>query len=100
MDTPAQLGVICKLPEGALNPLIQIIDKDIKQDWPQNWTGCQLDLTPFTTTLYARPVLYPAKSTPIHTMGSQFLQENAAGNSTEGLTKVQVDDVHSLSFIH
>ena len=30
-------GVICRLPEGALNPLIQIIDKDIKQDWPQNW---------------------------------------------------------------
>ncbi|KAK4832661.1 hypothetical protein QYF61_024780 [Mycteria americana] len=36
IDTPAQLGVICKLTEGALNPLIQIIDKDIKQDWPQN----------------------------------------------------------------
>jgi len=35
-DTAAQLGVICKLIEGALNPLIQIIDKDTKQDWPQN----------------------------------------------------------------
>ncbi|KAK4822237.1 hypothetical protein QYF61_011878 [Mycteria americana] len=36
INTPAQLGVICKLTEGALDPLIQIIDKDIKQDWPQN----------------------------------------------------------------
>ncbi|KAK4811468.1 hypothetical protein QYF61_010347 [Mycteria americana] len=36
INTPAQLGVICKLTEGALNPLIQVIDKDIKQDWPQN----------------------------------------------------------------
>jgi len=27
IDTPTQLGVICKLTEGALNPLIQIIDK-------------------------------------------------------------------------
>ncbi|KAK4815370.1 hypothetical protein QYF61_001358 [Mycteria americana] len=36
IDTPAQLGVICKLTEGALNSLIQIIDKDTKQDWPQN----------------------------------------------------------------
>ncbi|KAK4824605.1 hypothetical protein QYF61_016874 [Mycteria americana] len=36
INTPAQLGVICKLTEGTLNPLIQIIDKDIKQDWPQN----------------------------------------------------------------
>ncbi|KAK4820222.1 hypothetical protein QYF61_021727 [Mycteria americana] len=36
INTPTQLGVICKLTEGTLNPLIQIIDKDIKQDWPQN----------------------------------------------------------------
>ncbi|KAK4824816.1 hypothetical protein QYF61_019666 [Mycteria americana] len=36
INTPAQLGVICKLTEGALDPLIQIIDIDIKQDWPQN----------------------------------------------------------------
>jgi len=32
IDTPTQRGVICKLTEGALNPLIQIIDKDVKQD--------------------------------------------------------------------
>ena len=32
IDTPTQLGVICKLSEGALNPLIQIVDKDVKQD--------------------------------------------------------------------
>ncbi|KAK4812179.1 hypothetical protein QYF61_009071 [Mycteria americana] len=36
INTLTQFGVICKLTEGALNPLIQIIDKDIKQDWPQN----------------------------------------------------------------
>ncbi|KAK4814519.1 hypothetical protein QYF61_021620 [Mycteria americana] len=35
INTPTQLGVICKLTEGTLNPLVQIIDKDIKQDWPQ-----------------------------------------------------------------
>ncbi|KAK4824117.1 hypothetical protein QYF61_010740 [Mycteria americana] len=36
INTPAQLGVICKLTEGALHPLVQIIDKDIKQNWLQN----------------------------------------------------------------
>ncbi|KAK4814234.1 hypothetical protein QYF61_012730 [Mycteria americana] len=36
INIPAQLGVVCKLTEGALDLLIQIIDKDIKQDWPQN----------------------------------------------------------------
>ncbi|KAK4826200.1 hypothetical protein QYF61_006144 [Mycteria americana] len=35
INTPTQLGVICKLAEGALDPLVQIIDKDIKQNWPQ-----------------------------------------------------------------
>ena len=30
INAPTQLGVICKLTEGALNPLIQIIDKDVK----------------------------------------------------------------------
>ncbi|KAK4831047.1 hypothetical protein QYF61_014979 [Mycteria americana] len=35
INTPAQLGVICKLTEGALDPLIQIIGKVIKQNWPQ-----------------------------------------------------------------
>ncbi|KAK4827067.1 hypothetical protein QYF61_013708 [Mycteria americana] len=32
INAPAQFGVICKLTEGALNPLVQIIDKDIKQN--------------------------------------------------------------------
>ncbi|KAK4827372.1 hypothetical protein QYF61_017310 [Mycteria americana] len=35
INAPAQLGVICKLTEGALDPFVQIIDKDIKQNWPQ-----------------------------------------------------------------
>jgi len=35
INTPTQLGVICKLTEGALNPLIQIIDKDTEQNCPQ-----------------------------------------------------------------
>ncbi|KAK4822886.1 hypothetical protein QYF61_021105 [Mycteria americana] len=31
-----QLGVVCKLTEGALDPFVQIIDKDIKENWPQH----------------------------------------------------------------
>ncbi|RMC17429.1 hypothetical protein DUI87_06011 [Hirundo rustica rustica] len=34
-DSP-QLGAICKLADGELNPLIQIINKDTKQDWVQH----------------------------------------------------------------
>ncbi|KAK4822635.1 hypothetical protein QYF61_018587 [Mycteria americana] len=36
INTPTQLGVICKLTEGALDPLVQIIDKGIKHNWPQH----------------------------------------------------------------
>ena len=31
INNPTQLGVVCKLIEGVLAPIIQIIDKDIKQ---------------------------------------------------------------------
>ncbi|KAK4811271.1 hypothetical protein QYF61_023323 [Mycteria americana] len=47
INTPTQLGVICKLTEAALDPFIPIIDKDIKQDWPQHRalgnTACELE---------------------------------------------------------
>lgn len=35
INTAAQLDVICKLSEGALNPLINIIYEDIKQNLPK-----------------------------------------------------------------
>ncbi|KAK4811944.1 hypothetical protein QYF61_021175 [Mycteria americana] len=34
INAPAQLGVICKLTEGALDPLIQIIDKELGAEIP------------------------------------------------------------------
>jgi len=53
----SQVGVICKLTEGALNPLVQII---LNRASPSTdpWgislmTGRQLDVIPFTTTLWA-----------------------------------------------
>ncbi|KAK4815581.1 hypothetical protein QYF61_004796 [Mycteria americana] len=88
INTPAQLGVICKLTEGALDPFIQIIDKDIKQNWPQHRalgnTACDRPPTGVNSIHHhslgpaIQPVLYPAKSTPIQAMSSQFLQDNAA----------------------
>ncbi|KAK4824684.1 hypothetical protein QYF61_017408 [Mycteria americana] len=98
INTPTQLGVICKLTEGALNPFIQIIDKDVKRNWPQHRalgnTAC--DRPPTGVNSIHRhslgpaiqPVLYPAKSTPVQAMSSQFLQENAVGNRVKGFTEV------------
>ncbi|KAK4820738.1 hypothetical protein QYF61_004419 [Mycteria americana] len=87
INTPAQLGVVCKLTEGALDPFIQIIDKDIKQDWPQHRalgnTTCDRPPTGLNSIHHhslgpaIQPVLYPVKGTPIQAMSSQFFQENA-----------------------
>ncbi|KAK4816506.1 hypothetical protein QYF61_017467 [Mycteria americana] len=87
INTPAQLGVVCKLTEGALDPFVQIIDKDVKQNWPQHRalgnTACDRPPTGVNSIHHhslgpaIQPVLYPAKSTPVQAMSSQFLQENA-----------------------
>ncbi|KAK4824040.1 hypothetical protein QYF61_009631 [Mycteria americana] len=110
INTPTQLGVICKLTEGALDPVVQIIDKDIKQNWPQHRalgnTACDWPPTGVNSIHHhslgpaIQPVLYPAKSPPVQAMSSQFLQENAVGNHVNGFTKLWVDNIHSLSLIY
>ncbi|KAK4823531.1 hypothetical protein QYF61_003040 [Mycteria americana] len=95
INTPTQLGVICKLTEGALDPFVQIIDKDVKQNWPQHRalgnTACDRPPTGVNSIHHhslgpaVQPVLYPAKSTPVQAMSSQFLQENAAPRGLVGL---------------
>ncbi|KAK4826066.1 hypothetical protein QYF61_005025 [Mycteria americana] len=72
INTPTQLGVVCKLTEGALDSLIQIIDKDIKQNWPQHRalgnTACDRPPSGFNAIQHnslgsaIQPVFYPAKS--------------------------------------
>ncbi|KAK4823224.1 hypothetical protein QYF61_027565 [Mycteria americana] len=98
INTPTQLGVVCKLTEGALHPFVQIIDKDIKQNWPHHRalgnTACDQLPTGVNSIhhhslgLAIQPVLYPAKSTPVQAISSQFPQENAVGNSVKGFTEV------------
>ncbi|KAK4816180.1 hypothetical protein QYF61_012470 [Mycteria americana] len=71
INTPTQLGVICKLTEGALDPFVQIFDKDIKQDWPQHRalgnTACDQLPTGVNSIHHhslgpaIQPVLYPAE---------------------------------------
>lgn len=75
IDTSSQFGVICELTESMLNPLTQIINKDIEQGWPQYWTlrRTTSDQSPagFKSThhhslgLATQPVFYPAKRTPV-----------------------------------
>ncbi|KAJ7402334.1 hypothetical protein BTVI_87290 [Pitangus sulphuratus] len=36
INTSNQLGIVCGLTEGTIDPLLQIINKDIEQDWAQS----------------------------------------------------------------
>ncbi|PKU28149.1 wd repeat-containing protein hypothetical protein [Limosa lapponica baueri] len=68
----------------------KIIDKDIKENWPQYRAlgGTTRDRTPtgFNSIHHhslgpaLQPVFNPAESTPIQAMGSQFLQEDTVGD--------------------
>ncbi|KAK4828028.1 hypothetical protein QYF61_022805 [Mycteria americana] len=110
INTPAQLGVVCKLTKGALDPLVQIIDEVFKQNWPQHRalgnTTCDRLPTGFNSIHHnslgpaIQPVFYPAKNMPIQAMSSQFLQENAVGDSVKGFTKVQPMGVNGGADIH
>ncbi|RMC09885.1 hypothetical protein DUI87_12671 [Hirundo rustica rustica] len=72
ISTPAELGVICKLPGLVLDPLSQVINRGIKQDWPNTepWgtllgTSCQLDGTPsghHSLGPAPQPICHAAKS--------------------------------------
>jgi len=48
VDCSTQLGVICNLAEGALDPTVYVIDNNIKQHWfqqgPLRGTSCHLFL--------------------------------------------------------
>lgn len=87
----AQLGVLCKLPEDLLNPLLLIIDKGMKHNWPQYWSlgnltsswlpvGCNI-IHHHSLNLAIQAVFYAVNSEPIQAM-------NAVENGVNDLTKV------------
>jgi len=71
LDTSFQCGVICKFTEGALNVLIQVINKAIEQDvfqyQPLGNTTCDLSPAGFSSIHHhslgpaIQPVPYPAE---------------------------------------
>ena len=106
INTPSQLGGVCKLTEGALNPLIKIINTDVKEKWPQYQaqgdTARDRPSTGFNSIDHnslgpaIQPVFHPAECMPIQTTGHQLLHKDVVGDSIKGLTEVQVDHVDSL----
>lgn len=104
-DEHSCLSVPCKLTEGALDPLIQIINKDIRQDRPSTeprvtrpMTGLELG------ELHSPPLSGPAFQ--LSAQGRVHLSKSWAGSSSrrilwESVSKayVQVGYIQSLSLI-
>ncbi|PKU46747.1 hypothetical protein llap_2943 [Limosa lapponica baueri] len=95
INAPGQLDVICKLTEDALDPLIQVVDKGINQNWPQyralGNTTRDRPPTGFNSIhhnplgMAIQPLFKAAEGTPIQAMSPEFLQENAVGKLCQRL---------------
>ncbi|KAK4822727.1 LOW QUALITY PROTEIN: hypothetical protein QYF61_019724, partial [Mycteria americana] len=72
-----QLGVICKLAEGALDLAVNVIDENIQQRWSQY--GPLRDTTPvncYPLDATIQPIPYPLNSPPIKFVSLQFREED------------------------
>ncbi|XP_048790014.1 uncharacterized protein LOC125688256 [Lagopus muta] len=110
INRTTQLGVVSKLAEGALNSLIDVINKDVKehrsQDRPLGDTTCYrpppghraIDHHPLSAAF--QPIAYPSGRPPIKSTSLQFGDEDVVGDHVKGLAQVQVNDIGRLPFVH
>ncbi|KAK4817730.1 hypothetical protein QYF61_026530 [Mycteria americana] len=76
-----QLGVICKLAEGALNLTVNVIDENIEQHWFQYRPlrdTTPVDCYPLDVTI--QPIPYPLNSPPIKSVSPQFREKDVVGD--------------------
>ncbi|KAK4827152.1 hypothetical protein QYF61_015106, partial [Mycteria americana] len=101
---PFQFWVICKLAEGALCPIIQIINEDDEQDWtqyrPLRYTTSHWPLTGLCATdhhslgLAVQTVFHLPHHLLIQPIFRQLLCEDLIGDSVKRLTAVKVGNCH------
>ncbi|KAK4829553.1 hypothetical protein QYF61_005222 [Mycteria americana] len=77
VNCTTQLGVICKLAEGALNLAVNVIDENSEQHWSQY--GSLRDTTPvdhYPLDGTIQPIPYPLNSPPIKSVSLQFRERD------------------------
>ncbi|KAK4827897.1 hypothetical protein QYF61_022320 [Mycteria americana] len=94
VNRTTQLGVICRLAEGALDPTAYVIDEDTKQYWSQyrplrDTTSVDHYLLDATI----QPIPHPPNSPPIKSVSLQLREEDVVGDRIEGLTEVQTTSI-------
>ena len=103
-------GVPRKLAEGALNLILDVINKDFEEYQSQNRLledtahhQLHLDIEPLTTTPLSaafQPFPYLLDSPPFKSISLQFRDKDVLGDHVKGLAQVQVYDISCLFFVH
>ncbi|KAK4828658.1 hypothetical protein QYF61_000376 [Mycteria americana] len=100
VECTTQLGVICKLAEGALNPTVLVTNKDVKQHWSQYWPlrnatrhwsplGHQaVDCNSLSATI--QPIPYPPSGPSIKSTSLQFRDKDVMQGSVKCFAQVQL----------
>ncbi|KAK4825745.1 LOW QUALITY PROTEIN: hypothetical protein QYF61_002184 [Mycteria americana] len=81
VNCTTQLGVICKLAEGALDLTVNVIDENIEWHWSQYRPlrdTTPVDCYPLGVTI--QPIPYPLNSPPIKSVSLQFREEDVVGD--------------------
>ncbi|KAK4814468.1 hypothetical protein QYF61_018986 [Mycteria americana] len=76
-----QLGVICRLTEGALDLSVNVIDENIDQHWSQYGPmrdTTSIDCYPLDVTI--QPIPYPLNSPPIKSVPLHFREKDVVGD--------------------
>ncbi|KAF4803594.1 hypothetical protein TURU_014878 [Turdus rufiventris] len=89
INCTTQLGVICKLAEGAFDPAVHVIDEDIKQYWCHHRTlkdnSCiddqKIDLYPLDVTI--QPVPHAWNSSPSKCISLKFTEKDDVGTMSK-----------------
>ena len=91
-----------KLAESALDPIIYVLDKDVKEHWSQDkHLGVTahyqpplghkvIDYSPLAVTF--QPILYPPNSPPFKFVSLQFRDKGEVGDRIKDLAEVQLED--------
>ncbi|KAK4818706.1 hypothetical protein QYF61_017927 [Mycteria americana] len=84
VNCTTQLGVICRLPEDALDLAVNVIDENLEQHWSQYGPlrdTTSIDHYPLDATI--QPIPYPLNSPPIKSLSLQFREKDVNHRITE-----------------
>ncbi|KAK4811172.1 hypothetical protein QYF61_019803 [Mycteria americana] len=97
INCTTQLGVICKLAEGALSPTVYTPEGHHSL-LVSTLSHRAIDCNSLDAAI--EPIPYPSNSPSVKPISLHFSGKNVVGDPIKGLTEVQIDDICSSSLVH